>query len=134
MAGLLIRWIILTVAIVAASYLLEGIHVRDFVSAFLAAAVLGVLNTLLRPILIIFTLPFNILTLGLFTFVINAVLLMMASGVISGFDVRGFWTAVFGSLIISIVNWILSSFISDRGRIERVDYIEMKKKGKDRWE
>jgi putative membrane protein len=131
--GLLIRWLILTVAIIVASYLLEGIHISSFFSAFLAAAILGILNALFRPVLLILTLPINILTLGLFTFIINALMLKMVSGVIPGFEVYGFWTAVFGSLIISIVSWLLNSFISDRGRIERVDFIELKKKG-DRWE
>lgn len=131
--GLLLRWLILTVAIIIASYLLEGIRVSGFFSAFCAAAVLGILNALFRPILILLTLPINILSLGLFTFVINAVMLMMVSGVISGFEVHGFWTAVFGSLIISIISWLLNSFISDRGRVERLDFIDLKKKG-DRWE
>jgi len=133
MMGFLIRWLILTVAIIVASYLLEGIHISGFFSAFFAAAALGILNALFRPILIILTLPINILTLGLFTFIINALMLKMASGVIPGFEVYGFWTAVFGSLIISVVSWLLNTFISDRGRVERVDYIDLKRKG-DRWE
>jgi len=107
-----------------ASYLLDGIHVSGFFSAFFAAALLGILNAFLRPILFILTLPFTILTLGLFTFVINAILLMMASGVISGFEVRGFWTAVFGSLLISLVSWVLTSFVNERGTWE---YIEFKR-------
>ena len=131
--GLLIRWLILTIAIIVASYLLEGIHISGFFPAFFAAAILGILNALFRPVLIILTLPINILTLGLFTFIINALMLKMASGVIPGFEVHGFWTAVIGSLIISFVSWLLNSFISDRGRIERVDYIDLKKKG-DKWE
>ena len=130
MKGILIRWLVLTAAIIVASYLLEGIQVKGFLSAFFAAAILGVLNAFFRPILIILTLPINILTLGLFTFIINALLLKMASGVISGFDVRGFWAAVFGSVIISVVSWALNSFISPKGRVE---YIDLKKKG-DRWE
>jgi len=130
MKGILIRWLILTAAIIVASYLLDGIQVKGFFNAFFAAAILGVLNAFFRPILIILTLPINILTLGLFTFIINALLLKMASGVISGFDVRGFWTAVFGSVIISVVSWVLNSFISPKGRVE---YIDLKKKG-DRWE
>lgn len=131
--GLLLRWLILTSGIIIASYLLEGIHVSGFFSAFLAAALLGILNALFRPVLILLTLPINILSLGLFTFVINALMLMMVSGVISGFEVHGFWTALIGSLIISIISWLLNSFISDRGRVERLDYIDLKKKG-DRWE
>jgi len=131
--GLLIRWLILTVAIIFASYLLDGIHISGFFSAFFAAAILGILNALFRPLLLILTLPINILTFGLFTFIINALMLKMASGVIPGFEVHGFWTAVFGALIISVVSWLLNSFVSDRGRIERVDYIDLKKKG-DKWE
>jgi putative membrane protein len=129
--GLFIRWLILTAAIIFASYILDGIHVSGFFSAFFAAAILGILNAVFRPILIILTLPINILSLGLFTFVINALLLKMASGVISGFDVHGFWTAVFGSLIISVVSWLLSSFINEQGRVE---YIDLKKRDDDRWE
>ncbi|MBE9546994.1 MAG: phage holin family protein [Proteobacteria bacterium] len=131
MTGLFIRWLILTAAIMFASYILDGIHVSGFFSAFFAAAILGILNAFFRPILLILTLPINILSLGLFTFVINALLLKMASGVISGFDVRGFWAAVFGSLIISVVSWFLSSFINERGRVE---YIDLKKRGGGRWE
>ncbi|MFH1294065.1 MAG: phage holin family protein [Pseudomonadota bacterium] len=140
--GIFIRWLILTAAIVAASYLIDGIRISGFFSAFCAAAVLGILNALFRPILFILTLPINIMTLGLFTFVINALLLKMASGVIPGFDVHGFWSAVFAALIISGVNWILSSFINEHGRIERVekgemeeeDYIDLEKHDDDKWE
>jgi len=140
--GIFIRWLILTAAIIAASYLIDGIRISGFFSAFFAAAVLGILNALFRPILFILTLPINIMTLGLFTFVINALLLKMASGVIPGFDVHGFWSAVFAALIISGVNWILSSFINEQGRIARVekgeieeeDYIDLEKHDDDTWE
>jgi putative membrane protein len=131
MKGILIRWLILTVAILSAAYLLDGMEVRGFTSAFFAAAVLGILNAVLRPVLIILTLPLNILSLGLFTFVINAFLLKMASGVIPGFEVHGFWPALFGSLIISLVSWLLSSLINDRGRVEVID---LKKRSGNRWE
>ncbi|MFO7785366.1 MAG: phage holin family protein [Thermodesulfobacteriota bacterium] len=131
MLGLAIRWLILTAAITAASFLMGGIEVSGFFSALGAAAILGVLNAVFRPILIILTLPINVLTLGLFTFVINALLLMMVSGVISGFHVHGFWSAVFGSLVISLVSWFLSSFVNSRGRVE---YIDMERKPGGRWE
>jgi len=131
MRGIIVRWIMLTAAITFASYIIEGIHIRGFFNALFAAAMLGVLNAFFRPILIIITLPVNILTLGLFTFVINAMLLKMASGIIPGFEVYGFWSAVFGSLIISAVSWLLSSFISGQGRVE---YIDLKKKRGGRWE
>ena len=134
--GTVIRWLILTAAIMLTSYLLDGIQVSGFFSALLAAAILSVLNVFLRPILIILTLPINILSLGLFTFVINAILLMMVSGVIPGFNVTGFWPALFGSLLISIVNAVLGSFISDDRQNPKKDNstIEMKKTGDDRWE
>ena len=131
MKGIFIRWLILTAAIMFASYVFDGIQVKGFFAAFLAAAILGILNAFFRPILLILTLPINILSLGLFTFIINAMLLKMASGVISGFEVYGFWAAVFGSLLISLVSWALSSFINEKGRME---YIDLKKKDGDRWE
>lgn len=137
MRGLVVRWLILTAAIVAASYLIDGIHVSGFFSAFFAAALLGILNAFFRPVLLILTLPINLLTLGLFTFVINGLLLKMASGVISGFSVHGFWAAVFGALVISLVNWLLTSFINEQGHVEyRVDWrtIDMERKNGDRWE
>lgn len=131
MKGVFVRWLTLTVAIIVASYLLDGIHVSGFFSAFFAAAVLGILNAFFRPIAIILTLPLNILTLGFFTFVINAFMLMMASGVIPGFEVYGLWSAVFGSFLISVVSWLLNSFISGQGEVE---YIDLKHKGGNKWE
>ncbi|MBU0990084.1 MAG: phage holin family protein [Proteobacteria bacterium] len=131
MMGLVVRWLVLTAAVVIASYLISGIEVSSFFSAFFAAAILGVLNTFFRPILLILTLPINIITLGLFTFVINAFLLKMVSGVISGFQVHGFWSAVFGALVISVVNWLLNSFINERGRVA---YMDLRKRGGGRWE
>ena len=131
MRGIFLRWLILTVAIIITSYLLDGIYVRNFLSTFFAAAILGILNAFFRPILFILTLPINVLSLGLFTFVINAIMLMMASGAISGFEVYGFWSAVFGSLLISLVSWRLTSFINERGTVH---YIDLRKVGRNRWE
>jgi putative membrane protein len=91
---LFLRWLTLTLAVIVTAYLLDGIRVSGFLSAVLAAAALATLNTFLRPVILVLTLPINVLTLGLFTFVINAVLLKMASAVIPGFDVIGFWPAV----------------------------------------
>jgi putative membrane protein len=138
MKGLIIRWLMLAVAIIVASYLISGIRVDGFVAAFFAAAILGTLNVFFRPVLLLLTLPLNILTFGLFTFVINAMMLKMASGVISGFHVDGFWPAVFGSLVISLVNWALVSFVNDQGRVEYRDVgvidLEKKDRGGRRWE
>ena len=150
MNGIFIRWLTLTGAILLTSYLFDGIRVSGFFSAFSAAAMLGILNAFFRPIALLLTLPLNILTLGFFTFVINALMLKMASGVIPGFDVRGFWPAIFGSLMISIISWLLNSFINGHGTfsyIEREremrranrhptdsDTIDLENKGDDRWE
>ncbi|MBS3758548.1 MAG: phage holin family protein [Desulfobacterales bacterium] len=135
---LLIKWLCLTAAIMFTAYLVEGIEVAGFAHALGTAAVLGVLNVIVRPILFILTLPINVMTLGLFTFVINALMLKIAS-VIPGFSVVGFWAAVFGALIISAVTWILNALIRDsttRGGGHRRpgdEYIDMKKHD-DRWE
>ena len=131
MNGIIIRWLTLTVAILITSYLLDGIQVSGFFSALFAAAMLGILNAFFRPIALLLTLPINIMSLGLFTFLINAFMLKMASGVIPGFDVYGFWSAVFGSLLISLVSWLLNSFINEKGR---VTYIDLKHRDDDRWE
>ena len=133
MRGVLLRWLVLTAAVLAASWFLDGIRVDGLLSAVLAAALLGILNAFLRPLVILLTLPVNILTLGLFTFVINALMLQIVSGVIPGFTVHGFWTAVFGALIIGFVSWLLNTFIGGRGRVERTSYIDLQKRG-DRWE
>lgn len=131
MIAIVIRWLVLTAGITLAAYLIDGIWVEGFFSALFAAAILGILNLLFRPIVLILTLPINILTLGLFTFVINALMLKMASGVISGFRVYGFWSAILGSLVISLISWLVNSFIhQQRGET----YIELQKRDDDRWE
>jgi putative membrane protein len=149
MKGLLIRWLVTTAAIVATSYLLDGIQVSGFFPAIFAAALLGILNAFFRPIALLLTLPINILSLGLFTFIINALMLKMASGVIPGFDVYGFWTAIFGSLLISLISWLLNSFISEQATLTSSihikhgpdstkrapdDTIDLEHKGDNRWE
>ena len=131
MKGILIRWITVTCAIGVAAYLLDGIRVSGFPAAFLAAAMLGFLNAFFRPILLILTLPINILSLGFFTFVINAAMLKMASSLIPGFDVHGFWAAIFGSLIVSTVSFGVTMLISEKGDIHT---IELHHRGGNRWE
>ena len=148
MPGILIRWLTTTAAIVATAYLLDGIQVSGFFSAVFAAAMLGILNAILRPIALLLTLPINLLSLGLFTFIINALMLKIASGVIPGFGVYGFWTAIFGSLLISMISWLLNTFISEQGTLasinlkqgpdartgEQDDTIDLEHKGDNRWE
>ncbi|OPX36809.1 MAG: hypothetical protein B1H11_06830 [Desulfobacteraceae bacterium 4484_190.1] len=129
----LIKWLVLTMAVMIASYLVEGIHVSGFFSAFFTAAVLGMLNVFFRPVLLILTLPLNILSFGLFTFVINAIMLMMASGVIPGFQIQGFWSAVAGSFIISAVNWIITFLIIIQQERETRNLIDLNKDDDNIW-
>ena len=139
---LLLRWLTLTLAVIVTAYLLDGIRISGFFSAVFAAATLATLNTFLRPVILVLTLPINVLTLGLFTFVINAVLLKMASVVIPGFDVIGFWPAVWGSLLISIVAGLLNAFINERmpprtpgtGPDDAEKVVDLENKGDNRWE
>jgi putative membrane protein len=107
----LIHWLITTIAILIAAYLLPGVTVKGFFAALVTALVLGLINTFIRPILLILTLPINILTLGLFTFVINALLIMLTSAVVPGFDVRSFWWALLFSLVLSLIKWALNAIV-----------------------
>jgi putative membrane protein len=109
---LLVRWLIMAVSIMAAAYVIPGVVVSGFFSALWVALFLGIVNVLIKPVLILITLPINILTLGLFTFVINAVLVLLASAVIKGFQVNGFFSAMFFSIVLSVVNYLLSLIVS----------------------
>ncbi len=107
--GLLIRWLIYAVAIMLLTYIVPGISVRNFYSALLAALVLGLVNAVIRPLLILLTLPVNILTLGLFTLVINALMLWLVSSIVKGFDVKNFVAAFLGALVLWVVSWITNA-------------------------
>lgn len=121
MNGLLFRWLISAVSLLIVSYIVPGIEVQGFFYALIAAVFLGVLNAIVRPVLIILTLPLTILTLGLFLFVVNGIMLMLVSLVIKGFHVNGFWPAVLGALLLSVINWFSNSYINSKGRFESID-------------
>jgi len=109
---LLIRLVINIVAILIISYLFpKVIRVDGLWSALIAAFLLGIVNAILRPILVLLTLPITIITLGLFLLVINGLMLWLVSALVKGFQVNGFWGAVLGSILISIVSWALSWFL-----------------------
>jgi putative membrane protein len=112
--GLLLKWFIMAASIVIAAYFIPGVRVGSFFSALWVALFLGIVNILVRPVLIFITLPINILTLGLFTFVINAVLILLASSVIKGFEVAGFWWALLYSVVLSAVNYIINLIVQPR--------------------
>lgn len=108
--NILINWLVSGVAVIVSSYLLQGVHVRDFFTALVVALVLGIINAILKPILIIFTLPINILTLGLFTFIINALLVLITTALVPGFTVDNFGWAILFSLVLSLINWFFNQF------------------------
>lgn len=97
-----------------AAYVIPGVTVRSFFSALWVALFLGIVNMLLKPFLILITLPINILTLGLFTFVINGAIILLASSIVKGFQVSGFWIAVLFSIVLSIINYLMNLMIGTR--------------------
>jgi len=123
MRGLLIRWITTAVALWLTSLIVGGIEVDGIMPLFFAAVVLGIFNALLRPLVLIITIPINLLTLGLFTFVINGLMLKLTGDVVRGFAVHGFWSAVIGAVLLSAISFALSLFISDAGRVQYL-YVE----------
>jgi putative membrane protein len=114
MIRVLLAWVINAVALLALPYVFSGIHVASFTNAMVAALVLGLINALIRPILILLTLPATILTLGLFIFVINGLLFWFVGSLDLGFTVDGFWTAVLGAVVYSVISWVLSALLPGR--------------------
>jgi putative membrane protein len=108
---LLAAWLIHTIALIAVAYLVPGVTVASFGAALVAALVLGLVNAVIRPILILLTLPATILTLGLFIFVINGLLFWFVGSFIQGFVVAGFWWGVLGAIVYSIFSMLLSAVV-----------------------
>ena len=111
MVGFLVRLVVNAIALLLVAYLIPGVHVSGFGGALVAALILGIVNAVLRPILFILSLPLQILTLGLFTLIINGALFLLVAKFDIGLSVDGFWTAVLGAIVLSIVSFILSSVI-----------------------
>jgi putative membrane protein len=106
---LICKWLLLAMVLLAVAHLYTGVEVKSFGSALIAAFVIGLLNTVVRPILIVLTLPVTVVTLGLFLFVINALMFWAAGGVLEGFEVRGFVAALIGSLMYSVASIIIDA-------------------------
>lgn len=111
MAWLLLVWLINAVALLAVAYLMPSITVASFTTALVAALVLGLMNTIVRPVLVLLTLPVTLLTLGLFILVINGLLFWMVGSFIEGFVVGGFWAGVLGAIAYSLISWALSALV-----------------------
>jgi putative membrane protein len=112
---LLLVWLVNTVSLIAVAYLMPSISVSSFWTALIAALVLGLVNAVIRPILVILTLPATILTLGLFIFVINGLLFWFVGSFVEGFHVEGFWAGFFGAIVYSLISWLLSALILPAG-------------------
>ncbi|MEA2785138.1 MAG: putative rane protein [Candidatus Eremiobacteraeota bacterium] len=106
--GFLIRLVVNAVALICVAYVVPGIHVSGIGGALIAALILGIVNAILRPILVVLSLPLELVTLGLFTLVINALLFWLVGALHVGLTVDGFWPAFWGALVMAIVSWILS--------------------------
>ena len=117
--GFVVRVLINAGALALAARLVPGITLAGWKPALVAGLVLGLVNAVIRPVLVILTFPLTLVTLGLFLLVLNAFCLALTAWVVPGFDVRGFWPALLGALIVTIVSWLLTAFVSDRGRVER---------------
>ena len=120
MAEFFIRWFVTAVAVFVAAWIVPGIDYSNFTGLAFASLLLGIINAMVRPVLLILCLPLILVTMGLFILVLNALLLWMVSGILPGssFTVSGFWSAFWGGLVISIVSWLLSAFFrGSDGRI-----------------
>lgn len=110
---LFIHWVISAIAIGVAAYLIPGVHVTTILAALILAVVLGIINIFFKPIVTLITLPINILTLGIFSLVVNALLIMLAGMIVPGFTVDGFWPAFFFAIVLSLVNAFFGMMTKD---------------------
>ena len=118
MIGIVLRTLVIGLGIWVAAWMLPGVNTLDARSLIWAAIVLGLINAFVRPVLVILTLPVTVLTLGLFLLVLNAAMLNLAGWLVDGFEVVGFWNAVFGAIIISVISGLCSQLIGPSGRYE----------------
>jgi len=117
--GFVVRVLVNAATIALAAALVPGIELSGVPPALLAGLVLGLVNALVRPVLVILTLPLTLLTLGLFLLVLNGLCLALTAWLVPGLEITGFLPAMLGALVIAVVSWILTAFVSDRGRLER---------------
>jgi putative membrane protein len=122
MRGFVARFFINLLLLALVAWMFQGVQVSGTMSLIFAGIILGLLNAFLRPIIILLTLPLTILTFGLFVFVINALMLMITSAMVRGFEVSGFWTALGAALVYSALSFLVTLFLSDTGRIEIIPF------------
>ncbi len=115
--GFLARVLVNALAIFFAAAVVPGVSISGPLAALGAGLVFGLVNAIVRPVLLVLTLPLTLVTLGLFLFVLNGFCFWLTSVLVKGFEVHGFWAAIFGALLVSVVSWLLTAFLSDRGRV-----------------
>ena len=120
MRGLVVRWIVSASALWLTSGIVRGIEIQGLASLLLAAAMIGIINAFVRPVVLLLTLPLTLVTLGLFVFVVNALMLWLASAFVPGFEVRSFGAAFFGWLLLSFFTFVINVLIGEHGHIEVV--------------
>ena len=111
MLNLILVWLLNALCLLAVTQVVPGVHLQNFTTALLAAVVLGLINTFIKPVLSLLTLPITILTLGLFSVVLNALMFGLAAYFLSGFSVSGFWPALFGALAFGLLSWVANSLL-----------------------
>jgi putative membrane protein len=116
MARILVAWLINAAALFVLPYVFPWVKVDTFVAALVAALALGLVNALVRPVLLLLTLPVTVLTLGLFIFVLNGLLFWMVASFVDGFHVSGFWSALFGAIVYSLISWAIAAIVLPRPR------------------
>lgn len=108
---LIVVWLLNALALLAVAYLMPSIHVAGFTGALIAAAVIGLVNVLIRPVLVLLTLPVTLLTLGLFILVINGLLFFLVGSILQGFEVASLWSGILGAILYSLISWVLTALI-----------------------
>jgi len=129
MLGFFLRWSVNLLALVITALLIKGIRIQSLEIGVIAAGLLGIVNAVIRPLVIILTLPINLLTLGLFTLVINAVMLLFVAALVPGLVIENFNAAFFGALLISLISWILNVFVGNDGRVVFIKRLNKDNKG-----
>ena len=122
MRGLIVRWLVCATALYLTSSIVRGIQVRGLGPLLLAAAMIGIINAFVRPVVLLLTLPLSVVTLGFFVLVVNAAMLGLASMFVSGFEVHGFWSALWGWLLLSFFTFMINVLIGEHGRLEIVEF------------
>lgn len=115
--GIFAKWLIISLSLFAAAFIVKGVEITDFWAGLAAGALLGIVNSVVRPVLVFLTLPITVISLGLFILVINALMLQFVAWAIEGFSVSGFWAAFFGSLVVSVVSWVINQFFGNGSQV-----------------